>query len=204
MSPSRMILALTTAAVLGLAGCAGASESPAPSAGSTTSATTTAATGAEATGPVQARPGLPGQSAEQVVDTLDRTNDDRTAGPVGSVRPGEVILADDQGQVSLPLSDKFYLSFAPYVTRTHDCFNHNLATCQGELANQQMDVTITTDAGETLVDEALTSFDNGFIGVWLPKDIKGTIKVSHDGKSVSAPIATGPKDPTCVTTLKLS
>ena len=36
------------------------------------------------------------------------------------------------------------------------------------------------------------------------RDLEGTIEVEFDGKSVTAPIATGPEDPTCVTTLQLT
>ena len=64
-------------------------------------------------------------------------------------------------------------------------------------------MTITAADGEVLVDETLTTYDNGFGGFWLPRDIEGTINVEFDGKSVTAPIATGPEDPTCVTTLQL-
>ena len=77
---------------------------------------------------------LAGRSVTEIVEALDGTNDDRENGPYGSVLPGELILADEKQQVSLPIEDAFYLSVAPYVTGTHECYNHNLASCQGELA----------------------------------------------------------------------
>ena len=48
---------------------------------------------------------------------------------------------------------------------SHGCFYHSLTTCLGELDNEDIQVTITDEAtGEVLVDEATTTFDNGFIG----------------------------------------
>lgn len=190
--------ALTT--VLVATGCAGAdrsaADSPQPRAAQSVDG--------DATQQFLARHGLAGQPVEQIVDRLDRTLEDRAAGPTGSVRPNELVLSDDRGKVSLPIEGKFYLAFAPYVNRTHECFNHNLATCQGELVEQPLTVTITTDDGRTLVDESLTTFTNGFAGVWLPKDITGRITVEHDGRSASAPLSTGAEDPTCLTTLRLT
>lgn len=193
-------LAAAAAATVLLVGCSSASQStsgsPAPQA--------VQSADADATQQFLDRHGLAGQTVEQIVDKLDRTLEDRTAGPVGSVRPDQLVLADDQGEVSLPINDGFYLAFAPYVNRTHECFNHNLATCQGELVEQEMQVTITADDGRTLVNGPLTSFANGFIGVWLPKNVQGQITVEHDGKSATAPLSTGAEDPTCVTTLQLA
>ncbi|WP_432557613.1 CueP family metal-binding protein [Granulicoccus sp. GXG6511] len=205
MKTPLLLASFATAGVLLLTGCSGTDAAqPGGSGASAPQAGTGQSTGGENAQQFLARHGLAGQSAEQIVDQLDRTNEDRHGGPVGSVRPNELVLSDDGGQVSLPLEDNFYLAFAPYLNRTHDCFNHNLASCQGELAQQTMDVKITTGAGETLVDEPMTTFDNGFIGVWLPKDITGEITVEHEGKSVTAPISTGAQDPTCVTTLQLT
>lgn len=190
--------ALTT--VLLVTGCAGsdrsAADSPQPQAAQSLEG--------DATQQFLVRHGFAGKPVQQIVDQLDRTLEDRAAGPTGSVRPNELVLSDDQGKVSLPIDDTFYLAFAPYVNRTHECFNHNLATCQGELVEQPLTVTITTDDGRTLVDGSLTTFANGFAGVWLPKDITGRITVEHDGKSASAPISTGTEDPTCLTTLRLT
>lgn len=151
-----------------------------------------------------ARYGLAEMTPQEIVDHLDASEEDRTAGPMGSVRPNELILSDDAEQISLPLPDDlFYLSFAPYITQTHDCFNHNLATCRGELAGETFDVTITTTGGETIVDQQVTSYDNGFAALWLPADIEAQLTVEFEGRQVSVPIGTSANDPTCLTTLPL-
>ncbi len=198
--PRRLITAAGSAVVAGLllAGCVSApTAGPAP----TASATVVTVPADE----VLARHGLAGLSVEQVIDRLDASEDDRASGPVGSVRAGELIVTDSQGQARLPMpGDRFYLSIAPYVASTHDCFNHNLATCKGELASKTMRVRVLDAAGAALVDRDVTTFANGFAGLWLPRGIKGTLTVSYDGKSATAAIGTGDDDPTCLTTLKLA
>ncbi|GMA34464.1 CueP family metal-binding protein [Demequina litorisediminis] len=67
--------------------------------------------------------------------------------------------------------DAFYVSLAPYVDTTHECYFHSLTTCTGEMQGEDIDVTVTdVETGEVLVDEAMTTFDNGFVGLWLPRD----------------------------------
>ncbi|GAA4903710.1 CueP family metal-binding protein [Tessaracoccus lubricantis] len=148
---------------------------------------------------------LDGMSVSDIVASLDATNADREAGPYGSIRPTELILTDDAGaEVSLPVDDGFYLSIAPYVSQTHECYNHNLASCQGELAGEEIEVSIVTADGEQLVDETVTTHDNGFAGFWLPADIRATVTVTRDGRTAEQEISTGAEDPTCITTMQLA
>ena len=110
-----------------------------------------------------------------------------------------------KAETSVPLSgaNEFYLSIAPFASQTHDCYFHSLATCKGELANTSVHVTITDAAGATLVDADATTYANGFVGFWLPRDISGTVTVTVDGKTGSVPFATGAEDATCLTTLQV-
>ena len=57
--------------------------------------------------------------------------------------------------------------------------------------------------GSVVVGETKTVFDNGFVGLWLPKDITGTLRITHDGRTGEVPISTRDGDPTCLTTLRL-
>lgn len=84
------------------------------------------------------------------------------------------------------------------------CYNHSLATCQGELANEDVTVTIVDDQGKVLVDKQGKTYANGFVGVWLPRDARGTVTVTHDGVRGSAPFATTEGSPSCMTTLRLT
>lgn len=179
---------------LALVGCSAGAQAPStPSA----KATVSAAQFADAHG-------LTGLSAQQIVEKLDATEEDRAAGPVGSVRADQLLLSDAATSATLPMpADRFYLSVAPYVKTTHECFNHNLATCKGELAGETVHVTVVDASGATLVDADKTLYANGFVGLWLPKQITGTITVTYDGKTATQPISTGSQDPTCLTTVQL-
>jgi hypothetical protein len=142
-----------------------------------------------------------------MIQELDATPlSERQTDLMASIRPEAVRITDASGaetSVEMP-EDEFYVSIAPYVDQTHECFYHSLTTCKGELGNEDVNVQIVDDSGETLVDETLRTYDNGFFGVWLPRDITGTITIEHEGRTVTDAISTGKDDPTCVTTLQLT
>lgn len=153
--------------------------------------------------------GLAGLDARQVIELLDTTPvADRPTDLIASVRPTALALSDNQDrEVSLPLPrDEFYLSVAPYVSRTHDCYFHSLTTCIGELSNEEVHVTVTdADTGNVLIEETRRTYDNGFIGLWLPRGVTTNITLEVDGKSGVATVSTAGDDAlTCLTTLQLS
>ena len=150
---------------------------------------------------------LTGMSGTEVVDTLDRLPlDERPGDLMASVKPDQLVLTSGDEELTLPIPDEeFYLSVAPYVDQTHDCFHHSLTTCKGELGGEEVKVTITDDThGAVLVDDTVTTFDNGFAGFWLPRDIEGTLTVEYDDLRASTGFATGAEDPTCLTTVRLT
>ena len=175
-------------------------QAGAPKAGTTRSATSSDVQA------LLASHGLAGKSTVDVIDALDRLPlDQRPADLRASVRPGALEVSDGDVQESLPIpGDRFYLSIAPYATTTHDCFYHSLTTCKGELGGRNVHVLIKDDAGKVLVDEARTTFANGFVGFWLPRNIHGTSTVTYQGKTGQAELGTGRDDPTCLTTLKVA
>ncbi|GIE36265.1 hypothetical protein Ait01nite_093100 [Actinoplanes italicus] len=189
--------------LLTMAGCTG-TDGSAPIAGPT-SATVAASPSAEAQ-PLLARYGLAGKSTVEVIDQLDRLDlQQRPAGLKASVRAGELLISDGGQEFSLPIpADRFYLSAGPYLQQTHDCFFHAPTGCKGELAGKQVQVKILNDAnGTVLVDESRTTFANGFVGFWLPRNITGTLRITSDGKTAESKISTGADAPTCLTTLRL-
>ena len=196
-------LAAACAAAITLSSCS--TDSPVPSEASKGDA---AATDIQQVPPedILAEFDLEGLDGPEIIDKLDHMpKEERNSDLHASVRPNELILATEQGQASLPLpEDKFYLSIAPYLSRTHDCFNHSLTTCTGELSQEDIHVTITDDEGNELVNEDTTTFDNGFIGYWLPADKKGTITIEQDGKTGEVPLDTSDEGGTCVTTLQMA
>lgn len=151
--------------------------------------------------------GLDGMNAVEIIDRLDRLGgDDRPADLTASVRPGELRLSSGDDEVSLAIpADRFYLSVAPYVDQTHECFHHSLTTCTGELGGTDVHVRIVDETnGEVLVDETRTTNEFGFTGFWLPRDIEGSIRITSGGKTGEADFATDEDAATCLTTLQLA
>lgn len=153
-----------------------------------------------------ARHGLEGASPTEVVESLDRLAKARPLDLIVSVRPQYALMVDAEG-VEVPIAmpeDLFYLSVAPFVENTHPCFNHNLGTCTGELANSDIHVKIVDSDGKVLVDEDTTTYFNGFKGFWLPRDIEGTVTITYGEKSGTVDFGTSDDDATCVTTLQVA
>lgn len=153
--------------------------------------------------------GLDGLSTREVIDSLDALPiADRPTDLMASVRPNALLVSDDQErEIALDMpADEFYVSIAPYVNDTHDCYFHSLTTCKGEMQNTDVNVVVTDKAtGEVLLDETRTTFDNGFMGLWLPRDIDASITIEHDGLSATSDLSTRTdEDATCVTTMQLA
>jgi hypothetical protein len=157
---------------------------------------------------LRAEHGYDNASAEEIIDELDQARPgDKPKDLFASVRPDQLVLQDPKKpemEQSVPIERGFYLAVAPYVEGTHECFHHSLTTCQGELVGEDLDVTITERGGKVLVDETVTTYPNGFVGFWLPRDVEATLEVRYDGRSAETEIATGAKDPTCLTTVQLT
>ena len=157
-------------------------------------------------------------SAESILERLDLNDqeltsivmalDERLDEPqdIGARITGEALLLyQGEDEVSVPLpEDLFFVSIAPYINDVHPCQIHNLITCRGELFGETMLITITLNDGSVLYSEERTTQANGFIGLWLPAGIEGTLSVEMPNRSVSHPISTYTNSDTCITTpLKL-
>lgn len=186
---------LTALAAVGIAVLAGCAAVPAPQ----------DAPASSATDDVLADHGVAGLTAVEVIDVLDRVAvSERSTTLIASVRPDALVLEDERGETSLPLPDDLaYVSIAPYVEQTHECHFHSLTTCQGELSREPVRVTITDASGAVIVDESTQTFDNGFVGYWLPRDLRGSIEIEHAGMMGVATLSTSADAPTCITTLAL-
>lgn len=195
---SRRLAAVPVAVALLLAGC---SSSSTPS----SDAETGAPAAADASSLLRDF-GLDGMDTREVIDHLDRLGgDERPTDLMASIRTDEVVLSDGTRETTLPMpADELYVSMAPYVDQTHDCFFHSLTTCQGELMNADVDILVRDDQGEVVLEETTTTYANGFVGVWLPRDLTGTVVLAIDGRSVEAPLSTTADSATCLTGLQLA
>lgn len=151
-----------------------------------------------------AQQGFTGKTPEQIVNTIDQTAQPRPLPYGASVTATTLTLVQGEQKYHYALGDKFYLSFAPYVQQTHPCFNHSLSGCRGELPGTDFAVKITDKAGTVIVQKTITSYHNGFVGVWLPRNIEGTLEVAYQGRVATSPFSTYNDSQTCMTTLQLN
>ena len=113
-----------------------------------------------------------------------------------------VITEDSRISVAMP-KDEFYLSVGPYIDSTHLCVNHSATGCRGELIQLSFFVEFIDTEGNVIISENMISMDNGFIDLWLPRNIEGTLTITHEGLSASKVITTVAFEPTCETTMQL-
>lgn len=196
---TRTLWIAACAAALALSGCATA---PSDGQGQVTEQPATASTEQTLAGL-----GLTASDPEALIEGLEALPiGDRPAGFNVSVLPTEVRLQpgtpDEQ---SLPLAgDEFYLSLAPYQTQTHPCEFHVPTSCLGEMRAADVQLRVTDAAtGEVVLEETRQTEDNGFVGIWLPRDGEFRIEATANGVSGEQVVRTGDTDPTCITTLQL-
>ena len=149
-----------------------------------------------------------GLDAQQAINQLDATAlADRSPQVIASVRSDRLVVTNpDQSQYTELLfdNDEFYLSIAPFINVTHECYFHSLTTCVGELQNKTVNVTVTNVAtGVVVLSEERTTFDNGFLGLWLPRNSELTIEISYEGQIAVSVVHTAADSPTCITTMQL-
>jgi hypothetical protein len=130
----------------------------------------------------------------------------QTKNESASITSDKLIVTNNRGSettYSLP-KDEFFVSIAPYIENTHPCAIHSLTGCQGELTEKEFNVYIEDKDGNVVVDQALTSQNNGFIDLWLPRDQTYTAKIEYEGKTAQAEFSTFAGDNTCITTIQLN
>lgn len=122
-----------------------------------------------------------------------------------SITSNELIVTEDGKETVYGLpDDEFFVSIAPFVSETHPCDIHSLTGCQGELVNEEFDVRITDEDGNTVLDETKQTEANGFIDLWLPRDHTYHVTIEQDGRTTESEISTFEGDNTCITTMQLS
>ena len=126
-------------------------------------------------------------------------------GVSASITSNDLIVKDEDDKektYDLP-EEEFFVSIAPYVNETHPCEVHSLTGCQGEMVNADFDVMIQDEEGNVIVDETMTSLDNGFIDIWLPRNQTYQVKINYGEKATESKVSTFEGDNTCITTMQL-
>lgn len=123
-----------------------------------------------------------------------------------SITAHELIIIDQDGAKNiydLP-EDEFFVSIAPFITQTHDCFDHSLTGCQGELVEETFDIYLEDQKGNVLINDSMESFANGFIDLWLPRNETFHITIVFGDKKVESQFSTFSEDGTCITTMQVT
>ena len=193
-------LALVAVGALAFTACGSPNSQP-------TDTPTTAASQPASSNPLE-KAGLASLSGEQLIEKLDQLPiAERSTDFVASIRLDHILVTDlaTKTESEVPLNgDEYYLSVAPYVTQTHPCFFHSLTTCLGEQRNTPMELTVTEVAtGEKVIDESVTTYDNGFYGFWLPKGKDYEVTFTANGKTGTQIFTTNDNFGTCATELQL-
>ena len=122
-----------------------------------------------------------------------------------SVSDTELVIITEDNTISYKMpKDEFYMSVAPYITNTHTCFTHSATGCTGELISETFHLLLIDDNGNTVIDGNYESLHNGFIDLWLPRDIEGILTITYGEMSTTKNISTFTGNPTCETTMQLT
>lgn len=122
-----------------------------------------------------------------------------------SVYDNELIVIMDEKRVSVDMpEDEFYVSVAPYIDNTHECLYHNATGCRGELKNTEFFVEFIDSDGNVIISENMMSLSNGFIDLWLPRNLEGSLTITYNELTTSKVISTESGQPTCETTMQLT
>lgn len=113
------------------------------------------------------------------------------------------VLSDGTEVSVLIPEDTMVVAAAPYVTYTHPCAIHSISGCSGELVNVSVRAVARATDGTVLVDVTAVTMDNGFIELWLPKNMEIDLTLEALGKTATGRITTYDTSNTCLTSFKL-
>jgi len=142
-------------------------------------------------------------NTEEIKDLVSRYSRQEISGnELAYIDSNVLTVVQEDGtsvEYALP-EDEFFVSIAPYYEMTHPCATHYLTGCNSELKNEEFEILIKDLEGNIILNETVTSGDNGFIDLWLPRDKEYTIQITHDGDTINSSLSTFNGDNTCITT----
>jgi hypothetical protein len=147
--------------------------------------------------------GLTPEATLSLANDWGMKNDENKVTIWTSSRAFNFQFADGTKTVIAMPDDRMAVSIAPYIMKTHPCSGHYPSTCRGELASTPVHVTAVSSDGRTLLDEDTTTLPNGFIDLWLPRDLKVDVSMKARGLQATVRVGTFDTDITCITSPKL-
>ncbi len=141
-----------------------------------------------------------------VKEAITQANEWRSSQPkiTSYVTTEELIVEFPDGrEVHKNLPDnEMYIAIAPYINYTHSCTNHYISSCKAELTKKGFKVTAISN-NDTIINQNITSLNNGFIELWLPRDKTISISIIYGLLGSKEIIKTDKESRTCFTTFKL-
>ncbi|MDT8337152.1 MAG: CueP family metal-binding protein [Candidatus Izemoplasmatales bacterium] len=141
----------------------------------------------------------------EITELIERLENNEFTGEVkSSITDQEVriLIEDYEYKFALP-EDMLYISFAPFISLTHECYTHSLTGCQGEMVNQEVYVRIYDLDGNVVSEGFENTGEDGFIGLFLDSNEKYKILVSANFLSNEF-LVDGNLDQTCFTEVELT
>ena len=99
--------------------------------------------------------------------------------------------------------DGMVVAIAPYVETTHECATHYMSGCKGELFNKVVNVVAKRKDSKVIIAEDMMTMSNGFIELWLPRDLEIDLTIVYKEKESRGTITTYSDSNTCITTFQL-
>lgn len=121
------------------------------------------------------------------------------------ITPKELkIIFPDERKVILSLpEDEMYVAIAPYIDNTHTCSTHYLSSCQGEMYDENFELTISDENNHTFFEGFVKTGMNGFFELWLPRGQEFSFNLQfREMKSVFI-LGSFDNSNTCVTNVRL-
>jgi len=166
----------------------------------TTAATETATTAEPTTAEQFLQDFVAGKTTREVAEYLEIRGVDS---PVFAVAfPDRLELTYEESYLNL-YDEYFYVSIAPFINETHECVMHVLTGCQGELTQADLEVKITNSSGDVVFAGTQQTYQNGFMGFWLPRNEDYTIEFEFEGYQGEFYFSTHDDDQTCLTEFRL-
>lgn len=153
----------------------------------------------------EATPGMvEGLDAVEAMALANKWGEEKNS-VTSSVTPASINFEFPGGvkvSVSLP-EDRMVVAIAPYVKTTHTCKTHSMSGCRGELFGEDVNIVAKKMDGETILETNMKTMPNGFVELWLPRDLEIDLRITYKNRVALGTITTNSDSKTCVTTMQL-
>ncbi|MEX2442507.1 MAG: CueP family metal-binding protein [Alkalispirochaeta sp.] len=143
-------------------------------------------------------------TAQEALDIANRLRKDEPSIHTTLTAEHVEFVFPDGRNVGVPVdTSEMIVSVAPYRLRTHPCAIHSISGCQGDITDRPFEVAVYDRDGELVVNRTITTGDNGFFEIALPRDSEFLVSVESNLGRAERLVGTHADDPTCITDMQL-